>query len=330
MKYNNIIIYLIILMNIVTNNKVNFYEIHPDFDWKFYLHNYPDLRNTCKNENSAIQHYLKFGHKENRRICSVINSDTFITPTIIDLDIIFKMSTQLHVSDGLKMFKERFKRKFSLQDYTCLETPCIFFGVYTQNDIAAIHKHNNLKIIIWGGEDCNFSLPHCKTTHDEIVLIPNIIHISISKSIYNRLYESGIYSIFTLFNLVDTNLFKPAIPITGINTQPTIFIFNGQQKGREPIYGVNYYSKIVKQLSQFEYIYSNELNANYEEMPGIYSKCFIMLRLCDRDGNANSVQECEAMNIPVIHNHSDYGLKWTTYDDIVNHIMNVYKSQYNC
>ena len=45
-----------------------------------------------------------------------------------------------------------------------------------------------------------------------------------------------------------------------------------------------------------------------------------MLRLTSHDGNANSVQECEAMNIPVIHNQSDYGLKWKNVKDIINHI----------
>ena len=45
-----------------------------------------------------------------------------------------------------------------------------------------------------------------------------------------------------------------------------------------------------------------------------------MLRLTTYDGNANSVQECEAMNIPVIHNQSDYGLQWNNINDIINHI----------
>jgi len=56
-------------------------------------------------------------------------------------------------------------------------------------------------------------------------------------------------------------------------------------------------------------------------MPNIYKQCFIMLRLTSHDGNANSVQECEAMNIPVIHNQSDYGLKWESVDDIINYII---------
>ena len=46
-----------------------------------------------------------------------------------------------------------------------------------------------------------------------------------------------------------------------------------------------------------------------------------MLRLTSYDGNANSVQECEAMNIPVVHNQSKYGLKWKTADDVIKHII---------
>jgi hypothetical protein len=36
------------------------------------------------------------------------------------------------------------------------------------------------------------------------------------------------------------------------------------------------------------------------------------------------VQEMKAMDIPVVHNLSDYGLKWDSVDDIVEHI-NRYK-----
>ena len=52
-------------------------------------------------------------------------------------------------------------------------------------------------------------------------------------------------------------------------------------------------------------------------MFNVYSKCFIGLRLTPRDGNANMVQEMEAMKIPVIHNHSEYGIKWKTIDDVI-------------
>ena len=56
-------------------------------------------------------------------------------------------------------------------------------------------------------------------------------------------------------------------------------------------------------------------------MPMVYAQCAIGLRLTPHDGNANTVQEMEAMNIPVVHNQSEYGLKWKTVDDIIDHIL---------
>ena len=49
----------------------------------------------------------------------------------------------------------------------------------------------------------------------------------------------------------------------------------------------------------------------------IYAECFIGLRLTEHDGNANTVQEFEAMKIPIIHNQSEYGLKWKNINDII-------------
>ena len=117
-------------------------------------------------------------------------------------------------------------------------------------------------------------------------------------------------------NLVDYNIFKPIS-----NKGKNILIFNGQTPNREHIYGKEYYQQIVIKLPSFNYLYSNELDVKHEDMYKIYSTCFIMLRLTKYDGNANSVQECKAMNIPVVHNQSDYGLKWVSVEDIINHIL---------
>jgi len=141
--------------------------------------------------------------------------------------------------------------------------------------------------------------------------------LSLPKTIYNSLKISGIQSILIDFNLVDTLMFYP-IPKTDLGRN--IFIFNGQHKDRCHVYGEKYYLEVIKKLPQYNYVLSNTLNAKWEDMPNIYKR---MLRLTNHDGNANSVQECEAMKIPVIHNQSDYGLKWENIDDIIQHIKNV-------
>lgn len=41
---------------------------------------------------------------------------------------------------------------------------------------------------------------------------------------------------------------------------------------------------------------------NQQDMPDIYQKCFIALRLTDYDGNGMTVFECGLAGIPTIHN----------------------------
>jgi hypothetical protein len=221
------------------------------------------------------------------------------------------------------MFKTRLFEKFKLNEYSSKITPCIFFGIYTDDDLIKIRDHDGLKIIIWGGEDANPINTHSLATINEIKKVSNTIHLSISKCIYKRLLKENIQSVLINFNLVDTTLFK-SVPKQNLGKK--IFIFNGQTKGRTHIYGEKYYLQVIKKMPQFEYIFSNELNATYEEMPNIYKQCFVMLRLTRSDGNANSVQECQEMGIPVIHNQSNYGLKWKNVDDIINYILIEYKN----
>jgi len=285
------------------------------FNWKFYIEYYPDLRKAGINtEEKARNHYINHGIKENRRTHQIIQQTNHI-PTIPAVDILSHIN-QIHISKGVSMFKNRIQDKFQLTSYTCTVSPVLFFGVYTDDDLYKLKNHTGVKYIIWGGEDANLNLKHSLSTLNEVKLLHNTVHISISECIYQRLSSQNIPSVLIDFNLVDNNLFKP-VETKGFK----VFIFNGQTPGREHVYGKEIYTEIMRRLPQYSYILSNTLNEPYENMPNIYSQCFMMLRLTNYDGNANSVQECVAMNIPVIHNQSKYGLKWNTIEDIIQHIV---------
>ena len=301
-------------------SKELFYKTYPTFDWKFYSE-YNDLANHIRNEDSAIKHYWYYGKNESRRICKIITANQTLNKLPIE-QLLYNVK-QCHVSSGLHSFQERFMKHFKSTPYLNVDQPCIFFGIYSDDDLIKISKHNGLKYIIWGGEDANPNYNHCKSTLNEILQLPNVIHIAISKCIYNRLKYFHIHPIFVEFSLVNKKLFQ-LVPKEELGKK--IFIFNGQVPGREHIYGKPIYEQIMKHLPQYEFILSNQLNIPHEQMPEIYKQCFVMLRLTKYDGNANSVQECEAMNIPVIHNQSDYGLKWNNINDIVNHIHHTYSS----
>ena len=54
--------------------------------------------------------------------------------------------------------------------------------------------------------------------------------------------------------------------------------------------------------NKYNIIYSSDLCINNAKMIDIYSKCFMGIRLCENDGNANTVQEMGLLGLPVLHN----------------------------
>ena len=218
----------------------------------------------------------------------------------------------VYVSNGLKLFEKRLKTKYGLKDYESnYSKNTIFFGLYSNKDLEMINNHKYSKYMMFGGSDVDselvFNLNKCN-------------FISISENIKERLHKKNIKSQLVEFNLVDNNLFFPR----KIETKSkSIFIYNGYNKGLEENYGKDIYEKIMKEMPEYNYILSHNLKLPYEKMPDIYSKCFIGLRLTDKDGNANTVQEFEAMNIPIIHNLSNYGIQWNNIVDIIDIIKNI-------
>lgn len=212
--------------------------------------------------------------------------------------------TQVFVSDSLKHLQPRLLSLFNLKEYYNRSLPALFFGIYNKQDFQYIHNHTSLSYLMFGGSD----------VHNYEKCNPSIIFVAISTDIQTRIKQD---SILIKFTLVDKTIFKP------YHSQGNkIFIFDGRLKkdSNRITYGATYYDEVVNRLPNHEFIYSSDLNMPYEKMPEIYSQCFIGLRLTHHDGNANTVQELEAMNIPVIHNQSEYGLKWKNIDDILMHI----------
>jgi len=233
-------------------------------------------------------------------------------------EFIKRITNNLYVSNGLIHLKERLQRFYCKNDY-CDNDICVFFGMYSRKDINVLKNHKGYKFLIWGGTDCNCNYSIRVKNLEIIKKIPDLYHIAISKDIQERLLLKNVETIFLELDLVDKEIFKQVS-----KKGDSIFIYNGFTKGNQDIYGKKIYTEVVKRLPMFKFIYSNELNLPYEEMPKIYEQCFIGLRLTEHDGNANMVQEMREMNIPVVHNQSDYGLKWESVDDIIRYI-NMYK-----
>ena len=222
---------------------------------------------------------------------------------------------QIYISNSLphvneKIYKYNLICKKTYESLT--DNSIVFFGLYTPEDIKLLYSLKNSNIfLLFGGsevENIKYILP----------IVPRIHIIAISKSMQDRLKKINIESKLISLDLTDKKLFYPRK-----STGNCIYIYDGYDKNNpanEKTYGKKYYDQILKKFPNENFIFSSQLNVKHEKMPEIYAKCKIGLRLTSEDGNANTVQEFKDMNIPIVHNQSDYGLKWKTVDDIIKYI----------
>mgnify|MGYP003624384421 FL=1 len=60
---------------------------------------------------------------------------------------------QAYISPALIDFKKGFLDKWGLAEYTNLETPTVFFGMYNQEDVNAFLSHKGPRVVLFGGND---------------------------------------------------------------------------------------------------------------------------------------------------------------------------------
>lgn len=310
-------------------NIMYFYNEFPNFDYKLFMQNNNFLTNKyhvfgyvyLKDNNNTYFDWLK---KINTNYKKYINSKIINNSKKCDLEkyISDNKIKYLCISKALNHFELRMRKKFKLLKYNKICDKfdnTLFFGLYNNDDFSNITNHLGNKHLMWGGTDSNTTYDFRKEILNKIKFYEDINHLSISKDIEETLIKFNICSTLINFDLTDKEIFKPIK-----NYGNSIYIYNGFTKGNEKIYGKVVYDEVVKKLTNFKFIFSNDLNMSYEKMPQIYSQCFIGLRLTDYDGNANTVQEFNAMNIPIIFNGPN-GIKWKHCDDIINTINKFYK-----
>jgi hypothetical protein len=234
------------------------------------------------------------------------------------------------VSHSLVHFEERFFKKYNnfLKYKNETVTNILFFGLYDVIDFFRLKvfcKKNCTIHLLWGGTDCH-TLKHHKFIVKKYPT-KRIIHYAISQDIANSLKEESIpfLKVFS-FSLLNRTFFS----LTRLeqNYIPNkIYIYNGLNKGREEFFGKTIYEKVYQYLIKHnkfqdsQFIFSNCLQKNYNEMKYIYKECFIGIRLCAKDGNSNTVEEFKVMKKPIIHNSSDYGIQWKNEYDIIETIL---------
>ncbi len=245
---------------------------------------------------------------------------------------------QCYISEKIAHLKSIIQTNYKITDYDNRDSPCIFFGLYNDNDISIIrnHIHGEKYIVPMGirylyddtksekgwGENHNSDFDNYKKT-----LTVNPLFLSISDKMTDLFKYNKEYSVRIHFDCVDKMLFKP---MSGLGKK--IFIFNGETPNlrNASIYGKKYIDQVIKHFPNTEIIWSSMTNVPYHKLSEIYNQVAIGLCLTEQKHEVAGLKEMNLMNIPIIHNHSIFGLKWKNVDDIMNIIKKKLTSYTRC
>jgi hypothetical protein len=228
---------------------------------------------------------------------------------------------QLRTSESLIYFHKKIISNYHLKEVTNYNLPCIFFGIYDVDDFEHIRKaKSKFNLVIWGGTDLKiFATKPWYEQCKKILLGPNFLHIAISNCLYLIGKNHG-------FSMIEKNItcisFKIPIESDIISYDNTkeddcfIYCYDGNKRS---VYNIDILKKIENLLPEYKFIYASECTSLHKidhiDMPDIYNKCFVILRLTDYDGNANTVMEGGLFGVPPIHNGDyKYSIKWNKND----------------
>jgi hypothetical protein len=193
-----------------------------------------------------------------------------------------------------------------------MEGPIIYFTEFNDEDNKNILSYNNLIFLIWIKIDPGSKINFLKKN--------NIFHFASTPYLLTNLKNYNVHPILFPLEIETPKIFKP------IQKKGSKILICESQK---------YQNELLNILSDYEFLFSYKYDLNdaliAEE---IFKKCFIVLRLTDCDGFVPMIDQLKAMNIPIVHNFSNFGLKWKTIQDVKAHILDnsppiiQYKHQY--
>jgi hypothetical protein len=180
-----------------------------------------------------------------------------------------------------------------------MDGPLIYFIDFNKENYEKILNYNNIIFLIWIKIDPGYNINFLKKN--------NIFHFASTKNLLKQLNNYNVHPILFPLNIEVSNIFNP------IQKKGTKILICDSQ---------NYQNKLISILPDYEFLFSNKYDLNDPIIAKeLYQKCFIVIRLSEYYGFLPMIGQLEAMNIPIVYNFSDYGLKWKTIEDVKSHIL---------
>jgi hypothetical protein len=212
---------------------------------------------------------------------------------------------QVRVANEVIFFAKDLMKKWNLKEYYDINKPCLFFGVYNDNDVNLIKRHNGLKIVWF-------------TNHDTKKLINNFIGVDNLVINYTAGLEipNGINFKKTSIAIKDFSTFQP----TPLGNKIYCYIGNGHTGNK---HGYPIIKEIEKKID-FEIIYGKLGHPLEFIKDNYYNNCFLNINITESGRSGlTTLTEMGFMGRYSISNTKDQFpcvIRYTDIEDIITKI----------
>jgi hypothetical protein len=194
--------------------------------------------------------------------------------------------------------------RFNLHPYRDSLEPCLFIGMYREEDHAALKQHKGIAVVKWCGYDS------LMTTDFKLFRRKNVRNITVHHNVVRHLRSNGVRVKKIEYYSTDENHY------TGISGD-AVYAYapktSNDYHRRDMIKRLRRHHNILRGSDQFS---QDEWHSGAKY--GVYNQCYIGLVLNDYAGGLGTILELACQGKYVITNAAKYDncLPWSTIDDI--------------
>lgn len=213
------------------------------------------------------------------------------------------MIKQVKFSDSVKFFEQGFKERWELEDYTSVNEPCIFVGVYSQKDIDIIKQNRSKKIVFILGAD-----------------IPNMLRL---KGIENTTFASDKQNIIDLFKTNNMPVINKIIPLKSFDYfKPTkkgnkIYCYiNNFQEGNKRKHKLDLLQPAINYFGEENFIFGTHGHTQ-KEVREWYKNSFVNIQLNEYAGFTSAIEMANMGRKSISNNPAPFCIPFTDSNSII-------------
>jgi hypothetical protein len=214
------------------------------------------------------------------------------------------MIKQVQFSDSVKFFKQGFKDRWGLNDYSRINEPAIFVGVYSTLDIAKIKLHKGKKIVFILGAD----IPNIS----HLIGVPNIIWASDKQNILDLYLRYKLPFINEIIPLKSFDIYKQ------LPKGNKIYCYiNNHHVGNKSKHKIQHLQPAIEHFGKDRFIFGVHGNSFEWVRQNWYRESFVNIQLNEMAGFTSAIEMAHMGRRSISNNKAPFCLNWESSKDII-------------